>query len=935
MNALMEKKILVLLTYCCFTTLLWAQKTNPSFINLKGKVVDTANTILPMATIMLLNASDNHLIYFTHTDNDGVFSFNNIRNSTYVLKVNYLSFYPLQKTLQPATLTMNDIGILKIKPIAQVLTEVVIKAARAPIIFHGDTIEYNAASFKVPPGSTVEDLLRRLPGIDVDVDGGISAQGQGVSRVYVDGNKFFGDNPKMATKNLGAEMISKVQVYNEKSELEKLTGLKDENKEKVINLDLKKEYKNSAFGKLTGGAGSSDRWLTSGSYFRFNDKRQISFIGYGNNVNQSSVGGVDYKDFLGGSNDFIKDEENGFSPIGSVSFHRKSNPFQLSDSRGNIKNYGGGTNYNFFNKKTKFYTNYIYNQAIQQVDQYSYRKTFLKDDNSYNNADTSLTNTMMKSHIIESNYQNDIDSKSNIMAKANIDIRTNEIRTLQSQLFTSSQNTPLYDLNTNQLTHMDSWNIVSSMLYSHRFKKEGQSFLLSAGYANSKTDKNEAIQNLNDFFNATSFAEQINRLNTTGVIQSEAKTSLLYTQPIFKSCYLKMFYNFNYQITTTDKEVDDALKDKSRIDSLSSYFQPVNIFNRLGATIKFKIKKLNINFGLAGQSLLFTGKQSLNDNIAQLTELNPKNYINVIPYFESSYPFTNNSGVNFKYNTEITPPNITDLSPVPLSNNSLFVFYGNPSLQPEKRNTFGASYWKSFPSKFIQFHTSATYSNFLNQIVYNQTILKVEGNGYKTITRPVNVTGGNSASGSMQLTLPLLKAKLKTWFMISGTKGNSLAYVNEVLNKTTNMNISGTFNVNSNISDKISLTIKDQISYSKLMYSINENQNQYFTNHLLSLLGNWQMSKKLFFESSMNYNNYRNKNYDINVETPIWNASVRTVIGKTNQIEVRLAALDLLNRTLNFSQSGTLNYFQTQFTPTLSRYFMLSVSYNIKGYTQE
>jgi Outer membrane protein beta-barrel family/Carboxypeptidase regulatory-like domain len=928
----MKKQLLLLLTCCCFTTLLMAQNNVPAFINMKGKVVDTANTTLPMATIMLLSTVDNKLMYFTHTDNDGAFSFSNIKNNSYVLKVNYLSFYPFQKMLQPTMLKTNDIGVIKIKPIAQVLTEVVIKAARAPITFHGDTIEYNAASFKVPPGSTVEDLLKRLPGIDVDIEGNVSAQGQNVNKVYVNGNRFFSDNPKIATKNLGAEMISNVQVYNEKSLQEKLTGIKDGNKEKVINLNLKKEYKNSGFGKVTGGAGSSDRWLTSGSYFKFNDKRQISFIGYGNNVNQQGAMGSDLSDFMGKNKDAEEDYTFGFNPVGTM-LYGKGNPFYNSDSRGFTKNYGGGTNYNFFNKKTKFYTNYIYTQTNQQLDQYSNRKTFLNESTSYNNADTSFAKTIMKAHNIASDYQYDIDSLNKIMVKANINYRTKEIQSLLNQLYTSPQNTPLYHLNTGKLSKMDSWNVLSSMLYSHRFKKEGQSFLFSAGYSNSKTDNSETVQTLNSFFNATTFTEQINRLNTTDVILSEVKTSLLYTQLIVKNCYFQTFYNFNYQISTTDKVVGNALQANSRIDSLSSYFQYINIFNRLGSAIRFSVSKLSVNIGMAGQSLLLSGNQSLNGNMDQHTVFNNKNYYNIIPYVGSDYRFSNKAWFSFKYITGITPPKITDLSPVPLSDNSLFVFYGDPFLKPEKANIFNADFVQLYPSKFIQFTMSAAYTNYINQIVYNQTILKVEGTGYKTITRPFNVSGGNSASGQMQIILPLLKSKLRTTFRIIYTKGSSSAYINDLLNKTKNSNISGNIGFSSNITDKITLNIRQDVSYSYLNYSINHEQNQYFTNNTLSVIGNWQMAKKLFFESSMRYSNYRNKHYNINVETPIWNASLRTIVGKSNRIEIRLAAFDILNRTINFTQRGTLNYFQTQYTPTLTRYFMLSVSYNIKGFT--
>ena len=186
----------------------------PGRVTIKGVVADTTGELTAFATVMLLNAKDSTLINFTRSGNEGEFSFKNIKNTPYLLKVSFVGHLPLQKYLPASPTEINDVGTLLIKPITSELLEVVVRAAKSTLSIRGDTIEYDASSFKVPPGSTVEDLLRRLPGIDVDADGNIKAQGRDVKRVYVDGKTFFGDDPKAATKNLGAETISKVQVYN-------------------------------------------------------------------------------------------------------------------------------------------------------------------------------------------------------------------------------------------------------------------------------------------------------------------------------------------------------------------------------------------------------------------------------------------------------------------------------------------------------------------------------------------------------------------------------------------------------------------------------------------------------------------------------------------------------------------------------------------------
>src|ERR1035437_248837 len=194
---------------------------------IKGVICDSAGINVPSAMVMLLSAKESALINFTQTDDKGAFEFKNVKNSGYLLKIQHMSYIPYQKILPVSPSDLTDLGRIQLKIISKVLREVVIKAARAPLKFFGDTIEYDAASFKVPPGSTVEDLLRRLPGIDVDVEGNIKAQGKDVKRLFVEGKTFFGNDPKFATKNLGAEIISKVQFFDEKSDLSRITGVKD------------------------------------------------------------------------------------------------------------------------------------------------------------------------------------------------------------------------------------------------------------------------------------------------------------------------------------------------------------------------------------------------------------------------------------------------------------------------------------------------------------------------------------------------------------------------------------------------------------------------------------------------------------------------------------------------------------------------------------
>ncbi|MDP4291261.1 MAG: carboxypeptidase-like regulatory domain-containing protein, partial [Bacteroidota bacterium] len=405
----------------CFSHL-FAQ--TPARVTIKGTICDSAGVTIPSATVMLLSKKDSTLLNFTSADNNGGFEFKNIKNSGYLLKVSLMSYYPYQQYLPVSTSETIDLGKIELKMVAKMLLEVVIKAARAPLKFRGDTIEYDAASFKVPPGSTVEDLLRRLPGLEVDADGNIKSEGKDVTRLYVEGKTFFSNDPKFATKNLGAETISKVQIFDEKSEQSKLTGIDDGVKDtKSMNLSLKAEYKKGAFGKLTAAGGDQSRWALKGNYNRFDQKQQLSFIGFGNNINQTGVNWDDYSEFMGQSSNNYDNGDFGFNNNMYYYSNSDNGLMNYYDGRGLTDNYGAGVNYNFDNKKTKLNSNYTYNQTTRTLFQTSKKETFLQNS-SFKNADTTQSKDFRDNHNIGLRLEQNIDSADILIAKANINFNT-------------------------------------------------------------------------------------------------------------------------------------------------------------------------------------------------------------------------------------------------------------------------------------------------------------------------------------------------------------------------------------------------------------------------------------------------------------------------------------------------------------------------------
>jgi hypothetical protein len=928
----MNRSFLLLALAIIFTsTAVFAQ--NPKKVTISGMVADTTGEVLPLSTVMLLNPDDSTLLNFTRGDDEGFFQFKNVQNKPYLLKVSYVGYIPLQTYLPESESELVDVGTLGMKLINEQLMEVVIKEARATLSIRGDTVEYDASSFKVPPGSTVEDMLRRLPGIELDEDGNIKAQGRDVRRVYVDGKTFFGDDPKAATKNLGAETLSKIQVYDEASEQSKLTGIDDGKEEKVMNLELKEEYKKGSFGKLTGAVGTEERWAARGSYNRFNDKEQLSFIGFGNNINETGVNWEDYSTFKG-QNAFnsFDNGDFGFSNDRGWYYSSMSGPLNNFDGRGFTENYGGGVNYNYDHKGTKFNANYFYNQTDLTFREYTTRENFL-EEGTFTNQDTTNHDEFRNRHSLATRIEQEIDSSNTIIAKANLSFSKTDMDMLNSQFFADDMDEAINRLlrENNQLTN--NTDLTSAAIFRHRFKKKGRSFALSGGYNQrwSDADDNTAFQNR--YFDNESDSE-VFRQNADNVVGTrQVKSSVLYTEPLSKRIFWESFYNFSQTNNEVDRQVTDPdANGGERIDSLSIYYTNDVLYNRLGTVFRYAHNGLNISTGIAGQQLNLNGDYSRGEGETALADPVRLDFFNWIPHLGVDYEFQNNLSVDMTYQYDVTEPSFTNLQPVAIITNPLYVQQGNPNLEPEQSHNLnmGMNYWN--PANFSHFGINGNYSWFDNQIVYNQTVELIDSVGVRTTTSPDNVSGGSSYNFNFWSSIPLIKTKLKMNLNGGFNGGVAPAFVNEIKNETTRNGIDAGFRLELTLSSKLLLSTGYRLGYDNIRYSIQSSQNQEIYNNRAYADIKWEFMPKMFLESNFNYNANRNIGTGFEQNIPLWNASVRRLFGEKNRFEARFAAFDLLNRRVNVRQYGSQNFITTSVAETLAQYFMLSVTYNVRGF---
>jgi hypothetical protein len=908
-----------------------------SKLSLSGNLVDSSGHPLPQATVMLLMPKDSSLVNYGRSNESGHFEFKNVKRQNYILKVSYVSFLPLQMDIKPTEEVSMDLGNILLKPISKELFEVVVRTAKAPLSIRGDTIEYNAGSFKVPPGATVEDLLRKLPGMEIEADGSIRAQGQVVKKVTVDGRSFFGSDPKLATKNLSADAIQKVQVFNGQTEAAKVTGIDDGKKEKTINLELKESHKKGGFGKITAGLATEDRREIKGNYNKFDAKNQISVIGLGNNTNQSGMSFDDYQDFRGSQSFTWGDEADfGFSSSSRyISFDDGDDQLGIpigGRRDGFSKNYSGGANYNFDTKKSKFSSNYYFNQSERIIDKISTTQRFFQEK-TQNSADTTSQKTFSANHRMSLRYENNLDSSNTLILIGNGKLtfgNANESsRIFQQLLFQNTllpRNSSLQNVGIQQ-----SLTSQNTAIFRHKFAKKGRSFSASAGYNYLNSNGDATQKSLNKLFNATTLRDSIlaiDQLTNNFSNKSQIKSSLFFVEPLSKTFFWESFFNTSFQSNQVNRDLFDrsTAGANNRNDSLSRFYDNHLTYNRLGSSIRYSKDGVNISAGLAAQHFNLVGdfrRSALSPNLANIDLA----YFAWIPKFSMDLELKNNRYVFFNYDKSATEPNMRDLQPIVDNSNPLFLRVGNPNLLPSVNHSLSTGFNLFDAANFMHLYTNLSYNYNVNQVVYNQSI---NSNGIVT-SKPMNISGGVSYNGYLGFGFPLKKTVSTMSVNADFNAAKNPLMLNDVFTNTQTNSGSISSRISYTPNERITLYVNASFGLTNSVYEQSALPEQSIRNDQFGSELNVNFGKNTFFSYNFDYRIFENKTRGLYQEMPILNLSVFKYVGKAQKSEIRLTLYDVFRKNLGVNQNAFQNLVSFEKTQTLSQYLMLSYTYNMRG----
>jgi hypothetical protein len=898
----------------------------------RGRLLDTiARQPLAYATVTVLKKSDSALVNFTMTDKEGKFYLFNLPNGNFRLLITHVNYHNANTYFSISDSSKEtNLGDLVMRDKTKVLYEAVVSAEAPPITLNNDSLEYNASSFKTRPNAVVEDLLKKLPGVQVEKDGTVKAQGQKVNRITVDGKEFFGNDPKIATRNLPADAVDKVQVYDRMSDMAQLTGFDDGNSEKTINLKLKKDKKKGVFGKITAGTGTNNRYEGRFNVNSFKGARQFSAIGMGNNTNAEGFSFMDILNFSGALNQ-MRQQGGGNINISIDENDPNAALFGMAGSnRNNAINttWGSGLNYNnIIGTKTDFQSNYFYSRFNPVTTSNSRRQYFLPDS-SYFYQQQLAGNNLNNNHRFNITADYRIDSFHSLKIMPSFSYQNSRNRSQRNYQTLSAEGALTNEGFSNNSTNSSGYNFQNNFLFRKKFHKRGRSFSWSLLNSINDNTGNGALESINRFYTpggslirSDSFNQQNNSNNELNSYQVRAA----YTEPIFKKTLLELSATRSNSTATSNKKTFDYNRTSGKFDRLntllSNDFKTTYGFSNAGIRFRIQQKKYQLSWGISWQEASLQGNILNNGKDSAIA----KKFYNLLPNARFQYNFTRFKNLQVTYITNTNQPGIQQLQPVPDISNPLAIRLGNPDLKQELNHTINLNLFLLSPYKNKNLFLNVRLRQTQNKIVNADSINSL---GIKS-SRPVNTNGIWSLSNDWNYSFPIRFVKGTLEFGSTLVYDKNRQFINNSPNNINNLVWAPDIRMSLNPHEKIDLSVNAGIDYTKTTYSLQSALDaSYFTQRYEAEF-NWQLPGHFFVGTNFEYTVNNQRAPGFNASIPLWSAQLSKQFLKFNRGELKLQGFDLLNKNIGITRSSNQNYIEDNRVTILRRFFLLSFTYSL------
>lgn len=887
--------------------------------SVSGSITDTSSgKKLNNAVVSVIRSKDTVLSKFTRTDEQGFFEIKGLPEGRFFLVVSYPGYAEFLDEIEVkgATVYKKEITII---PKAKLLEEIIVQQKISAIRIKGDTTEYKADSFKVDPNANVQELLKRLPGLQVNSKGEITAQGQKVEKILVDGEEFFSDDPAVVSQNLRADVVDKVQVFDKKSEQAEFTGVDDGQKTKTINLELKEDKKKGYFGKLEAGS-DFNRYITGKAMINaFKKKQKIAAYVTSNNTTFEGLNWNEQRNFGANTNTNMQVTDDG----GMMMWNEGD---EFSRGQGLPRSTTAGMAYvNKWNKdKNSINGSYQFNDQNVTGRNTSFTQTILPDSSFSNNTVENFTNFRRRNKL-NAAYEWQIDSTSTLKVKASGSVINGQKENTFDGVSISEDGIIINKTGRTTTSTTENRDFTSEISWRKRLSKNGRTISYTGNWSNNTKTGNGFLFSNTDFFDATGqFIRQqdLDQNKTNNERQQVFQNGLIYTEPLSKKLFLELTYRNNFSSNNAERNTFEKPtpngKYTSMIDTLSNHFLYSANDHNGGFSFRFTEKKYLISIG--------TSVGRTNFKLKELTKADNRNiaFTNLLPRASIRFSPKKQKSLTLSYSGSTQNPSLQQINPIIDNIDPLNITIGNPALKQAFRHNFSVNMNDYKIIKSRNFYLSGSFS-FTNNAISSSN--KIDS-GIR-INQAVNVNGNYNGQVWTMYGFEVAPS-VNLNFNAEGSVSRFVNIVNGQRNVSDNYSIGFGTGIGKWSDKWVSFNFNLEPAYNFSRSSINKGLvTKYWTVNAYPYVSMKFKKQKLYFELNGNLNFYQKTTAFQNQQNVfIINSSLKRTFTKTDAFEVKLSVNDVFNQNLGVQRNISSNFISENTFQNIRRYGLLTLTWN-------
>lgn len=885
----------------------------------KGMVADTSEKKqLSNAVIALLRAKDSVLIHFTRSLANGSFELPVANAGNFIVLITYPGYADYADVVEVKDKL--DLGNINMLTRAVLLQNVIVRGSA--VRMKGDTLAFVADSFKVKEGATVEDLLKKLPGLTVNNKGEITAQGQQVQRVLVDGDEFFGEDPTLATRNLQANSVKEVQVFDKKSDQATFTGVDDGQTQKTINLKLKDEFKRGYFGKAKLAGGLPNRWENQAMINAFKDKRKLSVYGIMANTNNNALGWSEEGQFGGNMNTNMETGDDG-----SVYFYGSGDEFGGTGGyygEGIPTSWTLGTSYaNKWNENRSNVTSAYRYQKLKTEAITSSRQQFILPDTQYFNNQQGENLATRWRHKATGKAEVFVDSAQSFTFTAQGSYGENAIYNRFYSEALSADGLPVNnsDRTTNSVGNVSQF--TSSALWKYKFKKNRRTLSVNLNQVFNEANNDGFLFTKNEFFlkGQSLFKDTIDqkKINDTRTLSYGGK--IAYSEPVGRNGIVELNYAYNFSNSKQERITFDEQNGKYDLLNplFSNDFKFKNTVHRTGAGYRYNGKKLQYGWGSDIAFNNWRQEDFFRDTVRFLR------FTNLFPRANATYKLGQYSRIRFNYTGTMLAPTANQLQPIADNSDPLNIAVGNPNLKQSFNHRFelGYNFWQVLTNKGMW---ASLWFNPTDNAFSTRDFVDSVG---RKIFQTINVDGNYNLGGYIGYNFKWKKPDLQIGFNFNPGMSANTNIVNNFENRTQNNNWGVGVSVSKSKENKFDFYVNQNANFVTSKSSIRPDVvTRYWTTET-NLNGSVELPKKITITTSVEYL-WRQKTpvFPDNNNALIWNLGAEKKLFKKKDIKLGFRVNDLLNQNLGFRRNVTSNFVSERTYNVIRRFWLATFSWS-------